>query len=83
MQGKIIKDVGGFYYIHLHDNRIFECKAKGAFRNQNIKPAVGDNVEIDIVEAEYDGHSYLIFGGHGVIHNPKCYGIVWVDVLQL
>lgn len=33
---------------------------------------IGDNVEIDIVEAEYDGHSYLIFGGHGVIHNPKC-----------
>ena len=33
---------------------------------------IGDQVEIDIVEAEYDGHSYLIFGGHGVIHNPKC-----------
>lgn len=52
MQGKIIKGVGGFYYIHLHDNRIFECKAKGAFRNQNIKPAVGDNVEIDIIDEE-------------------------------
>lgn len=33
---------------------------------------IGDNVEIDIVEAEYDGHSYLVFSGHGVIHNPKC-----------
>lgn len=33
---------------------------------------IGNQVEIDIVEAEYDGHSYLIFGGHGVIHNPKC-----------
>ncbi len=52
MQGKIIKGVGGFYYIHLHDDRIFECKAKGAFRNQNIKPAVGDNVEIDIISEE-------------------------------
>lgn len=52
MQGKIIKGVGGFYYIHLHDNRIFECKAKGAFRNQNIKPAVGDNVEIDIIDED-------------------------------
>ncbi len=52
MQGKIIKGVGGFYYIHLHDNRIFECKAKGAFRNQNIKPAVGDNVLIDIIDEE-------------------------------
>lgn len=52
MEGKIIKGVGGFYYIHLHDNRIFECKAKGAFRNQGIKPAVGDNVEIDIIDKQ-------------------------------
>lgn len=52
MQGKIIKGVGGFYYIHLPDNRIFECKAKGVFRNQNIKPAVGDNVLIDIIDEQ-------------------------------
>ncbi len=52
MQGKIIKGVGGFYYIHLHDNRIFECKAKGIFRNKNIKPAVGDNVDIDIIDED-------------------------------
>lgn len=52
MQGKIIKGVGGFYYIHLPDNRIFECKAKGVFRKDNIKPAVGDNVEIDIISDE-------------------------------
>lgn len=52
MNGKIIKGVGGFYYIHLHDNRIFECKAKGIFRNKNIKPAVGDNVEIDIIDED-------------------------------
>lgn len=50
MRGKIIKGVGGFYYIHLHDNRIFECKAKGLFRNQGIKPTVGDDVEIDIID---------------------------------
>ncbi len=52
MQGKIIKGVGGFYYIHLHDNRIFECKAKGIFRNKNIKPMVGDNVLIDIIDPD-------------------------------
>lgn len=33
---------------------------------------IGDEVEVDIVEVEYDGHSYLVFDGHGVIHNPKC-----------
>lgn len=50
MKGKIIKGVGGFYYIHLHDNRIFECKAKGLFRNQGIRPTVGDDVEIDVID---------------------------------
>lgn len=52
MNGKIIKGVGGFYYIHLHDNRVFECKAKGAFRNQGIKPTVGDNVEIELIDED-------------------------------
>lgn len=33
---------------------------------------IGDKVELDIVEVEYDGHSYIVFDGHGVIHNPKC-----------
>ncbi len=50
MKGRIIKGVGGFYYIHLHDNRVFECKAKGVFRNQGIKPSVGDDVEIDVID---------------------------------
>ena len=51
MQGKIMKGVGGFYYIHPHNtvNTIYECKAKGAFRNRKIKPAVGDDVEIEII----------------------------------
>jgi len=51
-KGKIIKGVGGFYYIHLPDNRIFECKAKGVFRNQKIKPTVGDDVLIDIIDEQ-------------------------------
>lgn len=33
---------------------------------------IGDDVEIDVVETNYDDHDYIIFSGHGVIHNPKC-----------
>ncbi len=48
MKGKIIKGIAGFYYVHTPEkNEIYECKAKGIFRNQNIKPLVGDDVEID------------------------------------
>lgn len=48
MKGKIIKGIAGFYYVHVpQEDRIFECKAKGIFRMHNIKPLVGDDVEID------------------------------------
>lgn len=49
MQGKIIKGIGGFYYIDTEQG-IFECKAKGIFRKKRIKPLVGDDVEITILD---------------------------------
>ncbi|MBP1888559.1 ribosome biogenesis GTPase [Clostridium moniliforme] len=47
MKGKIIKGIGGFYYIKT-DEGIIECKARGKFRHKSLKPIVGDNVEIKI-----------------------------------
>lgn len=56
MKGKIIKGIAGFYYVNTEKSGIYECKAKGIFRNRKIKPLVGDNVEIDIIsEAEKEG----------------------------
>lgn len=52
MQGKIVKGISGFYYVHVVESGIYECKAKGIFRNKKIKPLVGDNVEIDILDEE-------------------------------
>lgn len=51
MQGKIIKGVGGFYYVNTGDDT-YECKAKGIFRNRKIKPVVGDDVIIDILDED-------------------------------
>lgn len=50
MQGKIIKGIAGFYYVHDGHSEVYECKAKGIFRNQNRKPLVGDNVEFDVLD---------------------------------
>lgn len=50
MTGKIIKGISGFYYVHAGESGIYECKAKGIFRNRKIKPLVGDNVEIDVLD---------------------------------
>ncbi len=47
LKGKIIKGIGGFYYVATNDT-VYECKARGTFRKQKITPLVGDNVEISI-----------------------------------
>ena len=55
MTGKIIRGVGGFCYIHpesAEKDMLVECKAKGIFRNRNVKPLVGDNVEFEMLDEE-------------------------------
>ena len=50
MQGKIVKGIAGFYYVHVVESGVYECKAKGTFRKDKIRPLAGDNVEIDILD---------------------------------
>ena len=50
MQGKIIKGIAGFYYVHVVESGLYECKAKGVFRKEKIKPLVGDMVEMDVLD---------------------------------
>ena len=52
MQGKIIRGIGGFYYVDTDLPGVVECKAKGIFRNKKVKPLVGDNVEVKILDRE-------------------------------
>lgn len=50
MQGKIVKGIAGFYYIHVVESGVYECKAKGVFRKERIKPLVGDRVVIEVLD---------------------------------
>ena len=55
LTGKIIKGIAGFYYVNCEDDgtlHTYECKAKGGFRKDKIKPLVGDNVRIQVVSKE-------------------------------
>lgn len=52
MEGKIIKGIAGFYYVHVPGEGVIECKAKGIFRNKNIKPLIGDNVVLEVLVNE-------------------------------
>ena len=61
MQGKIVKGIAGFYYVHVVESGVYECKAKGIFRKDGVKPLVGDNVEIEILdEKDMEGNIMLI-----------------------
>lgn len=50
MQGTIIKGIGGFYYVDVPEEGLYECKARGSFRNQKQKPLPGDKVTIDVLD---------------------------------
>lgn len=52
MQGKIVKGIAGFYYVHAVGSGVYECKARGIFRKEGKKPLVGDDVEIDVLDEE-------------------------------
>ncbi|MCD8362038.1 MAG: ribosome small subunit-dependent GTPase A [Lachnospiraceae bacterium] len=57
MEGRIIKGIAGFYYVYVEDRGVYECKAKGIFRNRGLKPMVGDLVEIQALdETERSGN---------------------------
>lgn len=49
MQGRIIKGIGGFYYVHTPSG-VYECRAKGIFRKDNKKPLPGDEVRIAVLD---------------------------------
>jgi len=51
LNGKIIKGIGGFYYVDT-ENGLYECRARGIFRKEKITPLVGDRVVISVVDEE-------------------------------
>ncbi|MDE7016449.1 MAG: ribosome small subunit-dependent GTPase A, partial [Lachnospiraceae bacterium] len=42
----------GFYYVYIENCGVYACRAKGIFRNVNLKPLVGDDVRIDVLSEE-------------------------------
>lgn len=54
-EGRIVKALSGFYYVQSSD-KMYACKGRGLFRNQNITPLVGDYV---IFEKTNDGEGYI------------------------
>ena len=63
IDGILIKAISGFYYVEA-GNAIYTCKAKGSFKNDGIKPLVGDKVKVNtkdlIVEDVLPRKNFLI-----------------------
>lgn len=44
--GRIIKGISGFYYV-AYEGEVYECRARGKFRKEGVKPLIGDYVLLD------------------------------------
>ena len=51
MQGKIIGNISNVYKIKT-ESKEYNAYARGKFKNQDIKPLVGDRVEIEVTDEE-------------------------------
>ena len=67
--GVIVKGIGGFYYVDT-GNGVYECRARGKFRIQNITPLIGDRVEIDEDAASLKGYIINILERHNQLVRP-------------
>ena len=55
LTGRIIRGIGGFYYVKTEDGQEFSCKARGIFRKDGTKPMVGDYCRIvEVAESDPD-----------------------------
>ena len=71
IEGIIIKGIGGFYYVKTQEG-IYECRARGVFRENNITPLVGDNVLIRINEEDNTGYIEEIYGKKNPVNKTSC-----------
>lgn len=51
--GKIIRSVGGFYFVYCHeDAQTYQCRARGIFRKDSFKPLTGDDCTFRLTKAQ-------------------------------
>ncbi len=76
MTGKIIKLLSGVYSVETPEG-IYQCRAKGSFRNKGISPVPGDQVEI-LALPDYTGRIEKILERRNYLIRPN---VANVDVL--
>ena len=79
-QGRIIKGIGGFYYVDTAEG-IIECRARGIFRKEKITPLVGDLVYISVDEVSKTGAVEEILPRKNVLLRPPVANVTQMAVV--
>lgn len=70
-KGQIIKALAGFYYVKSQE-QVYQCRARGKFRKDSLKPLVGDYCEFSI-ENQTEGYILsLLPRKNSLIRPPIC-----------
>ncbi len=80
INGRIIKGIGGFYYIDTADG-VFECRARGRFRKEGIIPLVGDLVACRIDMPSKTGLITEIYPRNNELIRPSVSNITQIAIV--
>lgn len=81
LEGIIIKGVRGFYYVKTEEG-VFECRARGLFREENLIPLVGDRVKIQISPEDNTGYIKEIASRKSQLLRPSVANITQVIIVM-
>lgn len=70
LEGRIVKGIGGFYYVETSEGLI-ESRARGVFRENNQKPLVGDKVKVRISKEDESGYIDEIYPRKSSLKRPE------------
>ncbi len=79
-QGRIIKGIGGFYYVDTADG-VFECRARGIFRKEKVTPLVGDLVSITGDQEQMTGIVEAISPRTNVLFRPPVANVTQIAIV--
>ena len=51
-KGIVISNISNLYFVETDEEKTYSCNARGVFKNNEISPVAGDNVEIDVIDEE-------------------------------
>ena len=80
LDGLVIKGIAGFYYVKSGDE-VYRCKARGIFKQKDIKITVGDRVAIEVLAGDDNSWITELYPRENVfirpfVSNVDCFVIV-------